>query len=438
VKQLIPARQREFAVEVVRQLREHHFEAYWAGGCVRDHLLSRIPYDYDVATSAHPEEIRSVFHHRKTLAIGAAFGVMTVVGPRGAGQVEVTTFRQDVSYSDGRHPDRISFSSPEEDAKRRDFTINGMFYDPLAERIIDFVGGEADLRQGLVRAIGQPRERFTEDKLRMLRAIRFASIFGFRLEQHTAAAICEMAPQVTVVSAERIADELRIMLVHSSRARAVQLMHAMGLLAAILPEVDSVAGPASVDSDADVDPRQAGQNSSPWPQALAMLHWLGQPSFSLALAALLHSVTVNDLAEVVGRRWRLARKEIELLAWLLEHQRDLAGASAKPWSQIQPLLSSEDAGELVELHDVQAKFGLVDPSDVAFCRQQLERPAVDLDPPPLVSGADLIAQGIPRGPVFAKLLQLTRDAQLDGVVGDRAAALEFVQNAWRNQSPDRP
>ena len=438
MKQLIPAKQREFAVEVVRQLREHHFEAYWAGGCVRDHLLGRTPYDYDAATSAHPEQIRDVFQHRKTLALGAAFGVMTVIGPRGAGQVEVTTFRQDVGYSDGRHPDRISFSSPEEDAKRRDFTINGMFYDPLAERIIDFVGGEADLRQGLVRAIGQPRERFTEDKLRMLRAVRFASIFGFRLEEQTAAAIREMASQVTVVSAERIADELRIMLVHPSRARAVQLMHAMGLLAAILPEIEPIMGSASVDSDADFDPQQAGQSSSAWQQALAMLRWLQQPSFSLALAALLHSVTVNDLAEVVGRRWRLARREIELLAWLLEHQHDFVDARSSRWSRVQPLLVADDAEELVKLHEVQAKLGLVDPRDVAFCRKQLERPQAELNPVPLVGGADLIVQGIPRGPAFAKLLQMARDAQLDGVIRDRGTALEFVKNAWRNQSPDRP
>src|SRR5262249_1299501 len=173
MSKLDPQKQREFAVEVVRQLRDHGFQAYWAGGCVRDHLLERTPKDYDVATSAHPEEIRSVFSHRKTLSIGAAFGVMTVLGPRAAGQIEVGTFRQDVSYSDGRHPDKIAFSSPEEDAQRRDFTINGMFYDPLVEQVIDYVGGEADLKLGVIRAIGNAHERFTEDKLRMLRAVRF-------------------------------------------------------------------------------------------------------------------------------------------------------------------------------------------------------------------------------------------------------------------------
>ena len=248
MKSIEPDKQRAFAVEVVRQLRDHGHQAYWAGGCVRDHLLGRAPYDYDVATSAHPEEIRGAFKHRKTLAIGAAFGVMTVVGPRGAGQVEVTTFRQDVSYSDGRHPDRIEFSSPEEDAKRRNFTINGMFFDPVENRVIDFVGGEADLRAGIVRAIGDAQARFTEDKLRMLRAVRFASVFNFELEAATLAAIRSMADQVKVVSAERIADEMRNVLVQPARANAVRLWRETGLLRAILPEIDRLSASSS-DSD---------------------------------------------------------------------------------------------------------------------------------------------------------------------------------------------
>src|SRR5260370_28077261 len=163
---LVHEKQRRFAVEVVEELRAAGFAAYWAGGCVRDQLLGRTPWDYDVATGAKPEEIRGLFGRRRTLAIGAAFGVITVLGPPEAGQVEVTTFRRDAGYSDGRHPDRVTFTSPEEDARRRDFTINGMFYDPLADRVIDFVGGADDLRARIVRAIGLARERFAEDKLR--------------------------------------------------------------------------------------------------------------------------------------------------------------------------------------------------------------------------------------------------------------------------------
>ena len=438
MKQLIPEKQREFAIEVVRQLRDHGHQAYWAGGCVRDHLLGRTPYDFDVATSAHPEQIRAVFHHRKTLAIGAAFGVMTVVGPRGAGQVEVTTFRQDVSYSDGRHPDRITFSSPEEDAKRRDFTINGMFYDPLSDQITDFVGGEADLREGLVRAIGDPRARFTEDKLRMLRAVRFVSIFNFRFEEQTSAAIREMAPQVTVVSAERIADEMRIVLVHPARARAVASMQSLGLLPAILPELNSFLESESDAAATDFDAASVTPNSTRWRQMLAMLHWLQQPSFALALAVLLHAADGSDLAEAVGRRWRLSRRETDRLAWLLARRIDLSDAQTKQWSVLQPLLASDGAAELIELHSVQAKLGQLDQADVAFCREQLKRSAEDLNPSPLVGGADLIAHGIPRGPVFAKLLEQARAAQLDGLVRDRARAMEFVLDQFRKQSSERP
>ncbi len=324
-----PQQQREFAVEVVRQLRDHGFQAYWAGGCVRDSLLNRVPKDYDVATSAHPEQIRAVFRHRKTLAIGAAFGVMTVLGPRSAGQIEVATFRQDISYSDGRHPDRIAFSSPEEDARRRDFTMNGMFYDPLAEQVIDFVNGQADLSQGLIRAIGNAQARFTEDKLRMLRAVRFAAKFNFRLEPSTFAAMCEMASQITVVSAERIADEMRTILVHASRVRAIRLLQAAGLLAAILPQVEQVAQRENWPRDLSGELEPTWQPSkSHSAGTLSLLRAVEEPSFPLALAILLHSSPGNDLAETVGRSWKLSRAEIERLAWLLEHHNSFARARA--------------------------------------------------------------------------------------------------------------
>ncbi len=292
----IPEKQREFAIEVVQQLRDHGFEAYWAGGCVRDQLLHRTPYDYDVATHAEPAEIERVFHKRKTISMGAAFGVIAVIGPRGAGQIEVTTFRQDISYSDGRHPDRVAYSSPQEDAKRRDFTINGMFYDPLQERIIDFVDGQSDLQNGIIRAIGDPRERFTEDKLRMMRAIRFAAVFDFRFDGATLAAIEEMADQIPIVSAERIAAEMRILLTIPHRVRAIELLRDSGLLHAILPEALDKAGQNA-----------AGANASALNGGLSLLGALQSPTFSLALACLLHAVPEAKIAEIVGRRWRLAQ-----------------------------------------------------------------------------------------------------------------------------------
>ncbi len=413
-------KQREFAVEVVRQLRDHGFEAYWAGGCVRDQLLGRIPVDYDVATSAKPEEIREVFPHRKTLAVGAAFGVMTVLGPRAAGQIEVATFRQDLGYSDGRHPDQVKFSSPQEDAQRRDFTINGMFYDPLEEKVIDFVGGEADLKNHIVRAIGNPRLRIEEDKLRMLRAVRFASVFNFHLDENTHAAICEMAPQVTVVSAERIADEMRRTLVQANRVRAVQLLLSTGLLAAILPEVAAMVEQNESNTAAPTD------ISTPWRRTMAVFGAFQKPTFPLAMAALLQEALGASLPETIGQRWRLARAEIERMAWLLANKNSLADAARQKWSQLQPRLVDAGAKELLEFYAAQAVVGLAERKDVEFCRVQMERPIAELDPRPLLTGDDLIALGIPRGPVYAKLLKAVRAAQLDGVVNDREGALGMV------------
>jgi poly(A) polymerase len=234
--QLEPDRQRQFAVDVVRRLREAGFVAYWAGGCVRDQLLGRAPKDYDVATDATPPQIREVFGRRCTLAIGAAFGVITVLGPKQAGQIEVATFRRDAPYSDGRHPDSVTFSTAEEDASRRDFTVNGLFYDPIREQVIDFVGGREDLAQRVIRAIGNPRDRFGEDRLRMLRAVRFTATFGFALDADTLAAVREMAGEITMVSPERIAMEMRQMLAAPGRGTAVRLLVETGLAEAILPE----------------------------------------------------------------------------------------------------------------------------------------------------------------------------------------------------------
>jgi poly(A) polymerase len=420
---LIPQRQREFAVEVVHTLREAGHEAYWAGGCVRDQLLGRTPYDYDVATAAHPPEIRRLFGRRRTLAIGAAFGVITVLGPEGAGQIEVATFREDAAYSDGRHPDRVTFSTAEADAQRRDFTINGMFFDPLENKILDFVGGRADLERRLVRAIGQPRQRFDEDKLRMLRAVRFAAIFDFALEAATLKAIREMASQVTIVSPERIAAEMRILLVHPSRARSVELLDQTGLLPVLLPEVAAAVQQGSPSSNT--------VKADPWRRLLDMLAALETPSFALALATLLHGVDRPEAAREVGRRWRLSHKEVEHAAWLLEHRHVPAQARELPWSQLQPLLARSDAADLIRLAEAQARVGLTDPAAVEHCRTLLHLPEEELNPPPLLTGADLIDLQVPRGPVYARLLHQVRVAQLDHQINSRHEALELVQRLLR-------
>src|SRR5262245_8226634 len=221
---------REFAIDVVRRLRQSGYEALWAGGCVRDELLGVDPADYDVATSARPEEVERTF--ARSVGVGKSFGVIEVIGPRrhdgSFPKVQVATFRSDGAYVDGRRPESVVFSTAEEDAQRRDFTINGMFFDPLEDRVIDYVGGQADLRAGVLRAIGDPRARFREDKLRLLRAVRMAARFDFPIEPGTAAAVLEMAPEITVVSAERIAEELRKILVHRNRAWAVRQLDELG------------------------------------------------------------------------------------------------------------------------------------------------------------------------------------------------------------------
>jgi poly(A) polymerase len=233
--------EREFAISVVQRLREAGFEALWAGGCVRDELLGLVPQDYDVATSANPDQVRRLF--RRSIAVGASFGVIEVLGPAGTPlAVEVATFRSDVSYSDGRRPDEVVFSSAPEDAQRRDFTINGMFMDPLSGKLIDFVGGEADLQARILRAIGEPERRFTEDKLRLLRGTRLAARFDLQIEPATEAAMRSMARHIAVVSAERIAEELRKMLLHPSRVRAMNLLLELGLAAVVLPEIVPMRG----------------------------------------------------------------------------------------------------------------------------------------------------------------------------------------------------
>ena len=228
--------EREFAISVVERLQQAGYQALWAGGCVRDEVLGLSPQDYDVATSATPDEVRRLF--RRSIAVGASFGVVEVLGPRDHPTplgVEVATFRSDVSYSDGRHPDQVVFSSAREDALRRDFTINGMFFDPVRRELVDYVNGQADLEARILRAIGEPRQRFMEDKLRLLRAVRIAARFGLEIEPATAAAMKRMAGEITVVSAERIAKELRQMLVHPRRVRGMNLLLESGLAAAVLP-----------------------------------------------------------------------------------------------------------------------------------------------------------------------------------------------------------
>jgi poly(A) polymerase len=421
---LDPEKQREFAVDVVRKLRERGFEAFWAGGCVRDQLLGRTPKDYDVATTATPAEIRQIFGIRQTVAVGAAFGVITVVGPKIAGHIEVATFRQDAAYSDGRHPDSVEFSTPQADAQRRDFTINGLFYDPLDTRVIDYVGGQDDLARGILRAIGDPRARFSEDKLRLLRAVRFAAAFGFALDPATREAVEAMASQITVVSAERIAAEVRLMLVHGSRARAVVLLREVGLIDAILPELAMANEPKMLTATG----RPADEA---WLTALGILEVLSEPRFPLALAALLHAFVDSAGTFEICRRWKLSNHETQDTRWLVENQSALVGARHMAWPKLQRILMSARIDDLLSLEDAMVRATGRDTDGLEYCRELLKMPPEQLNPAPLLTGDDLIAHGVPRGKQYQRLLEAVRDAQLDGKIHTKQEALALIDELLR-------
>jgi poly(A) polymerase len=412
-----PERARQFALGVVERLRTAGFQAFWAGGCVRDELLGRIPADYDVATSAKPEEVREVFGRRRTLAVGAAFGVITVLGPKDCGQIEVATFRTDAAYTDGRHPAGVTFSSPEEDAQRRDFTINGLFLDPLSGEVYDYVGGREDLEAGVVRAIGVPAMRFGEDHLRMLRAVRFAAGFGFALDGETRAAIEKMTHLVTTVSPERIAAELRAMVSRPGRRRALEMLDETGLAREVLPEV----APA----DGDTPSRAL------WQQAAAVIDALDEPDLSTALAALFETAGEERLRHA-AHRLRLSNREVKLACWLLGSLAALGDASAeelaaRPWSQVQPGLAHDDAHLLADLLRARADCGCGNAGAAAWVTAQIARPKSELDPPPLVTGRDLMAAGIPEGRTLGAALAALRAKQLDGEIMSRAAAIEWAR-----------
>ena len=410
-----PERARQFAVDVVGRLRAAGYEALWAGGCVRDELLGRIPADYDVATAAKPDEVRRVFGHGQTLVVGAAFGVITVLGPKGAGQIEVATFRTDAAYTDGRHPAGVTFSTAEEDAQRRDFTINGLFLDPLTGEVHDFVDGRADLAAGIVRAIGVPALRFGEDHLRMLRAVRFTAAFGFALDGETRAAIERMTHLVTTVSPERIAQELRAMVSRPGRRRALELLAETGLAKEVLPEVAPGAAGATADTDAA------------WGSATRVVDALDEPGLPAALAAVFERVGDGPLRRAAARL-RLSNREAKLAAWLMEALAifDRADVAVRPWSEVQPWLAHDDAYLLADLLRARADCGRGTTATAAWVTAQIARPREQLDPPPLVTGADLLAAGVAAGPALGAALARLRALQLDGVVTTRAEALARV------------
>jgi tRNA nucleotidyltransferase/poly(A) polymerase len=414
-----PDAAREFSITIVRRLREAGHEALWAGGCVRDRLLGRIPKDYDIATSATPEQIRQLLGHQRTLAIGQAFGVITVIGPSAAGNMEIATFRSDGDYTDGRHPDKVTFTSAREDALRRDFTINGLFYDPLAEEISDYVGGQEDLKKGIIRAIGSPHQRIAEDKLRMLRAVRFAATLGFELETATAQAVSQHAHQIGVVSAERIAAELRRMLAGAGRSIATEMLIETGLLVEILPE----AGELLADTTRKNELLQIVGNLP------------DSASYTLCLAAWLRAAmgikTTKKQLQAVCRRWKLSSDEMQQVSWLVTQLPIVLTGDAGSWPRLQRVLIQSGIDDLLQFAGAVERVATGNDKHTAECRQHLTRPEAEWNPAALINGNDLIAMNIPRGRIFHDVLEAVRDAQLLDEIHDKPAALQRAEALYK-------
>ena len=457
---------KDFASSIVRTLREHDHKAYLVGGCVRDLLLGREPADYDVATSATPLQVMGIFP--ETFAVGAQFGVVLVPLPakdvarnvatkdsdRGdvaacasseASVVEVATFRSDIGYSDGRHPDEVRFSGdPREDVARRDFTINGMLLDPLTDEVLDFVGGRRDLESKIIRAIGDPERRTAEDKLRMLRALRFAARFGYSIEPSTWAAIRKLAPEIHVVSRERVRDELTKMLTEGHARNAFLLLDRSGLLREILPEISAMKGvaqPAQFHPEGDVFVHTLLLLENlpyPCPPTLAwgaLLHDVGKPpTFRLAPDRIRFDGHVDvgvKMAEEICRRLRLSGDDTQQISALVDHHMRFGQATRMSESTLKKFLRMPHFEEHLALHraDCLASHGGLDSYE--FVQKKLsEIPPEKMRPPRLVSGEDLISAGYSPGPEFRKILDAVENAQLEGVLSSRQAAMEFVRREF--------
>jgi poly(A) polymerase len=434
---------REKAAGVVRRLVDAGHQAYWAGGCVRDLLLGRKPVDYDVATSATPEEVVRLFP--KVVTVGAQFGVVKVFLDED--EVEVATFRSDHGTLDGRHPREVRYAqNPEADVRRRDFTINGLLYDPLEEKVLDFVGGEDDLRNGLIRSIGAPGERFAEDYLRLLRAIRFAARFDYRIEEKTWQALQSASEGINQVSQERVRDELLKMLTEGAARRAFELLDESGLLEILLPAVARMKGVAQ--------PPQFHPEGDVWVHTLMMLEKMEQPTPTLALGVVLHDVGKPPtfkppagpggrirfdghasigaaMTEDICRRLRLSNRETQRVVELVRHHLRFMDAPKMRASTFKRFISMDGFDEHLALHRLDCLASHGDLSNWEFVRQQRESlPPEEVRPPRLLTGHDLQAMGYRPGPRLGKILAALEEAQLEGALASSEQARAFVQEKF--------
>jgi poly(A) polymerase len=460
----------QHATRIVQTLRERGHQAYFAGGCVRDLLLGREPADYDVATDATPRQVMQIFP--QTYSVGEQFGVVLVPveaentkaettkdtkGHEGDGPtrpstrmtVEVATFRADIGYSDGRHPDEVRFTKdPREDAERRDFTINGMMLDPATNEILDFVGGRADLAAGVIRAIGDAGRRFEEDKLRMLRGVRFAARFDYEIEASTLAAIQKLACKIHQVSFERVREELTKMLTEGHARRAFKLLDLSGLLREVLPEIAAMKGveqPPQFHPEGDVfvhtlllleklRPDASGSISKTLAWG-ALLHDVGKPpTFRVAPDRIRFDGHVDvgvKMAADILRRLRFSNYETQQILALVANHMRFADVQRMKQSTLKKFLRMPAFDEHLELHriDCLSSHGHLDLYE--YSREQLQSmPPEEIRPKPLISGRDLMAAGYQPGPLFKEILTAVEDAQLEGRLASAEAAIEFVRREF--------
>jgi poly(A) polymerase len=457
---------KSFAISIVRTLRDHGHQAYLVGGCVRDLLLKREPADYDIATDATPNDVMRIFP--ETYAVGAQFGVVLVPLPeseraaKGEGQeadaeehalsghqhklcVEVATFRCDVGYSDGRHPDEVRFSrDAQEDVQRRDFTINGLLLDPLSDEVLDFVRGQADLTAGIIRAIGNPELRFGEDKLRMLRAVRFAARFEYTIEPATFAAIRQLAPEIHRVSHERARDELTRMLTEGHARRAFELLDQTGLLHEVLPEIEAMKGveqPPEFHPEGDVFVHTMlllKNLPRPCPPTLAwgaLLHDVGKPAtFRVAPDRIRFDGHVDvgvKMAEEICRRLRFSNNDTEQIMALVKNHMRFAQVMQMKESTFKKFVRRPGFDEHLELHRLDCQASHRNLASYEFTREKMATLTPEaIRPQPLLSGDDLIAEGYQPGPRFKEILAAVEEEQLEGKLGSAGEALKFVKTAF--------
>jgi poly(A) polymerase len=435
---------RQLAESICLTLRRSGHQAYLVGGCARDILLKREPADYDVATDATPDRVQSLFP--QSLAVGAQFGVIIVVD--GDQQVEVATYRSDVGYSDGRHPDHVVYaSSAQEDVQRRDFTINALLLDPESGEVLDFVGGRDDLRAGIIRAIGKPEERFREDKLRMIRAVRFAARFRYAVHAATFSAIFKLAPDVSQVSAERIRDELTKLLIEGAARRGFELLDESRLLAQLLPEIVAMKGVEQ--------PPQFHPEGDVWTHTMMMVEQLpaGAPA-TLAWGVLLHDVGKPStfappsgpggrirfdehvevgtvMADKICRRLRFSNDDTEQVAALVANHLRFKDVHRMKLSTLKRFVRLPRFDEHLELHRLDCLSSHRNLEAYDFVRRFIaETPPEQVRPPRLLTGDDLLSLGFLPGPQFKEILGAVEEAQLEGAIHTHEEALRLVRDAY--------